>query len=130
MTARCARTWTRDGVPRRIARGFGALAMALQPTVPGVFIEEPPGGVHTITGAATSVAAFVGYLRRGPLNIPVQCLNFGDFQRVFGGLDPDSVTAFQVSQFFLNGGSEAWVSRLCAVAAPLVQPAVTLRGAK
>jgi phage tail sheath protein FI len=103
--------------------------MALQPTFPGVFIEEVPSGVHTIPGVTTSVTAFLGYLKRGPLNIPVQCLDFASFQRVFGGLDPNSITSFQVSQFFLNGGAEAWVSRLCAASAPLVQPAITLRGA-
>ena len=103
--------------------------MALQPTFPGVFIEEVPSGGHTITGAATSVTAFVGYLKRGPLNTPVQCLNFSGFQRVFGGLDPNSITGFHVSQFFLNGGTEAWISRLCAASAPPVQPAITLSGA-
>jgi len=103
--------------------------MALQLTYPGVYVQELPSGTHTIAGAATSVTAFVGYVTRGPMNIPVQCLNFGDFQRVFGGLDSDSVTSFQVSQFFLNGGTEAWVSRLCAASAPPVQPAATLVGA-
>ncbi|MGK6319613.1 phage tail sheath family protein [Sphingomonas sp. DT-204] len=34
-----------------------------------------------------------------------------------------------MSQFFLNGGTEAWVSRLCASSAPPVQPAATLIGA-
>jgi uncharacterized protein len=103
--------------------------MPLQLTYPGVYVQELPSGTHTIAGAATSVTAFVGYATRGPINVPVQCLNFGDFQRVFGGLDPNSVTSFQVSQFFLNGGVEAWISRLCASSAPPVQPATTLIGA-
>jgi len=103
--------------------------MSLQLTYPGVYVQELPSGTHTIAGAATSVTAFVGYLTRGPINAPVQCLNFGDFQRVFGGLDPNSVTSFQVSQFFLNGGTEAWVSRLCASSAPPATPATTLTGA-
>ncbi|WP_436827997.1 phage tail sheath family protein [Sphingomonas sp. DT-207] len=101
----------------------------LQLTYPGVYVQEIPSGTHTISGVATSTTAFVGYLTRGPLNTPVQCLNFGDFQRVFGGLDQNSITSFQVSQFFLNGGTEAWVSRLCASSAPPVQPAATLIGA-
>lgn len=103
--------------------------MPLQLTYPGVYVQELPSGTHTIAGAATSVTAFVGYVTRGPMNVPVQCLNFGDFQRTFGGLDPDSITSFQVSQFFLNGGVEAWVSRLCASSAPPVQPASNLIGA-
>ncbi len=103
--------------------------MALQLTYPGVYTQELPSGTHTISGVATSITAFVGYLTRGPMNTPVQCLNFGDFQRVFGGLDASSVTSFQVSQFFLNGGTEAWISRVCASSAPPVQPQVELTGA-
>ena len=34
-------------------------------TYPGVYIEEVPSGVHTITGVATSIAAFIGYTPRG-----------------------------------------------------------------
>jgi phage tail sheath protein FI len=88
--------------------------MAIQPTYPGVYVQELPSGTHTISGTSTSTTAFIGYLASGPLGAPVQCFNFGDFQRAFGGLDAQSPTSFQVSQFFLNGGSEAWVSRLAA----------------
>ena len=35
-------------------------------TYPGVYIEEIPSGVHTITGVATSIAAFVGWAAEGP----------------------------------------------------------------
>jgi phage tail sheath protein FI len=102
--------------------------MPIQPTYPGVYVQELPSGTHNIAGVSTSTTAFVGYLRRGPLNIPVQCFNFGDFQRVFGGLDPESATSFQVSQFFLNGGNDAWISRLYAATPEPVQPGVTLSG--
>ena len=34
--------------------------MPITPTYPGVYIEEIPSGVRTITGVATSIAAFVG----------------------------------------------------------------------
>jgi phage tail sheath protein FI len=60
------------------------------------------------------VTAFIGYLASGPLGTPVQCFDFGDFQQKFGDLDTSCPTSFQVSQFFLNGGSEAWISRLAA----------------
>ncbi|MDF7776139.1 phage tail sheath C-terminal domain-containing protein [Sphingomonas sp. AOB5] len=103
--------------------------MPIQLTYPGVYVQELPSGTHTISGVSTATTAFVGYLRRGPLNTPVQCLNFGDFQRVFGGLDATSPLSFQVSQFFLNGGTEAWVSRLCAASPAPVQPATALPGA-
>src|SRR6185503_1549937 len=84
--------------------------MSIERIRPSVYVSGTSDGPSAISGAATSIAAFVGYLRRGPLNEPVQCLSFGDFERAFGGLDADSPTSFQVSQFFLNGGTEAWVS--------------------
>ena len=39
--------------------------MPVTPTYPGVYVVEIPSGVRTITGVATSVAAFVDYFRRG-----------------------------------------------------------------
>ncbi len=35
-------------------------------TYPGVYIEEIPSGVRTITGVATSITAFIGRAVRGP----------------------------------------------------------------
>jgi phage tail sheath protein FI len=80
-------------------------------TYPGVYVEEIPSGVRTITGVSTSVAAFVGFTGRGPIDTPVQLFSFGDFERQFGGLALDSEVGYGVQQFFLNGGSEAWVVR-------------------
>ena len=79
---------------------------------PGVYVEEIPSGVRTITGVSTSVTAFVGYTARGPLDEAVKVFNFGDFERIFGGLARDSEVSYAVQQFFLNGGSEAWVVRV------------------
>src|SRR5206468_10878945 len=73
---------------------------------------EIPSGVHTITGVATSVTAFVGVANRGPINKAVRILSFTDFERRFGGLDDDSEMSYSVRQFFLNGGSEAWILRI------------------
>ena len=42
--------------------------MPVQPTYPGVYVQEVPSGVRTITGVSTSVAAFVGMVNRGPLS--------------------------------------------------------------
>ena len=46
--------------------------MPVAPTYPGVYIEEVPSGVHTITGVSTSIAAFVGYASRGTVDEAVQ----------------------------------------------------------
>src|SRR6266436_1304892 len=96
-------------------------------TYPGVYIEEVPSGVHTITGVSTSVTAFVGSAKRGSINKAVHVLSFSDFERSFGGLQSDSEMSYSVRQFFLNGGSDAWIVRLAknAVAATRMLKNVT-----
>ena len=78
-------------------------------TYPGVYIEEIPSGVRTITGVATSIAAFIGRASRGPTDAdkdsPVTINSFGDFERIFGGLWVGSSLGFAVRDFYLNGGS-------------------------
>jgi len=86
--------------------------MPINPTYPGVYVQEIPSGVHTITGVATSITAFVGVAKRGPVNKPVSIFSFSDYERAFGGLDMDSDISYAVNQFFQNGGSQAYVVRL------------------
>src|SRR5215203_4563180 len=81
-------------------------------TYPGVYVEEIPSGVRTITGVATSVTAFVGRTRRGPTNEPITINNFGDFERIYGGLWEESSLGFAVRDFYRNGGSQAIIVRL------------------
>jgi len=81
-------------------------------TYPGVYVEEIPSGVRTITGVATSVTAFVGRALRGPVTEARTINSFGDFEKVFGGLSLDSPMSFTVRDFFLNGGAQAIVVRL------------------
>jgi phage tail sheath protein FI len=86
--------------------------MPVTPTYPGVYIEEIPSGVHTILGVATSITAFVGATPRGPINEPVTINSFGDYERTFGGLSPDTTLGFSLQDFFLNGGGQAIVVRV------------------
>jgi phage tail sheath protein FI len=79
---------------------------------PGVYIEELPSAVHTITGVATSVAAFAGWAAQGPTNQAVLVLSFSDFQNQFGGLDSRSSLGYAVNQFFANGGQQAYIVRV------------------
>ena len=64
--------------------------MPVSLSYPGVYIEEVPSGVRTITGVATSIAAFVGRARRGPVHEAVTINGFADFERQFGGLWAES----------------------------------------
>jgi len=79
---------------------------------PGVYIEELPSGVRTITGVATSITAFVGRATRGPVDAPVRIFSFADYERQFGGLWADSTMSFAVNQYFQNGGSDAIIVRI------------------
>ncbi|MCR9143987.1 MAG: phage tail sheath subtilisin-like domain-containing protein [bacterium] len=87
--------------------------MPTNPTYPGVYIEEVPSGVRTLVGVATSVTAFVG-TAAGPaggpapaLNTPVVINNFGDYERIFGGLQSTSKMSYAVRDYYVNGGAQA-----------------------
>ncbi len=86
--------------------------MAIQPTYPGVYIEEVPSGVRTITGVSTSVTAFVGRTFKGPVDRATRLTNFGAFEKQFGGLWRESTLSYAIRQFFQNGGTDAIVVRI------------------
>src|SRR6185437_15885313 len=86
--------------------------MPVTPTYPGVYIEELPSGVHTITGVATSIAAFIGWAPKGPTTRAQLVLSWADFTNQFGGLDSRSLLGYAVNQFFANGGTQAYIVRL------------------
>ncbi|MFB7495723.1 phage tail sheath subtilisin-like domain-containing protein [Streptomyces sp. NPDC056161] len=85
---------------------------AAKPTYPGVYVEELPSSTRTISTLTTSVTAFVGHTRRGPLNEPVRVTSFAEFERRFGGLSARSAVGYAVHQFFGNGGTVAVVVRV------------------
>ena len=86
--------------------------MPVTPTYPGVYIEEVPSGVRTLTGVATSITAFAGWAPKGPTDKAKLILTWADYHRVFGGLHKDSGLSYSVNQFFANGGSQAYIIRL------------------
>src|SRR5215467_11385469 len=81
-------------------------------TYPGVYIEEIPSGVRTITGVATSITAFIGRAARGPVNEAVTINSFAEFERTFGGLQEQFLMSYAVRDFYSNGGSQAIIVRL------------------
>ncbi len=86
--------------------------MPITPSYPGVYIEELPSGVRTITGVATSITAFIGRAKKGTLDDPILIQNFSDYERKFGGLWKDSTMSYAVQQYFLHGGSDALIVRV------------------
>lgn len=86
--------------------------MPQQLTYPGVYIEEIPSGVRTIAGVATSIAAFIGWAKKGPIDKAQRILSWQDYERHFGGLDSRSYLGYAVYNFFANGGRDAYIIRL------------------
>jgi len=86
--------------------------MPISPTYPGVYIQEIPSGVRTITGVATSITAFVGRAFTGRVNDPTIINSFADFERSFGSLDPAYPMSYAVQDFYANGGAQAVIVRL------------------
>ena len=104
--------------------------MPVTPTYPGIYIQEAASTSHTIISAPTNIAVFIGYthpLKTKPesFGTPFEIFSFTDYQRQFGGFVRsaafanayDSASqpgafgdmAQAVSQFFLNGGTHAFV---------------------
>jgi len=100
-----------------------------QPVYPGVYIEEMPTSVRTITGVATSVTAFLGAASRGPVSKATRISSFVDFERIFGGLSTDSEMSYGVRQFFLNGGRDALIVRIVRSATLARLPLVNSKAA-
>jgi phage tail sheath protein FI len=86
--------------------------MVVRTSYPGVYIHEVPSGVHTITGVATSIAAFFGEANEGPVNKPERLLKLADLEDTFGPPDPDGELHTAVRLFFQNGGTECYVVRV------------------
>ncbi len=98
--------------------------MPISPTYPGVYIQEAQSNSHTIIAASTNVAVFIGYTHpiktpSGLIGAPTEVFGFSDYQRSFGGFVRSAAfansaglfgdMAVAVNQFFLNGGSDAFI---------------------
>src|SRR5262249_6732429 len=93
-------------------------------TYPGVYVEEIPSGVRTITGVSTSTTAFVGRALKGPVETPTEIHSFGEYDSLFGGLSNLSPMSFAVQQYFGNGGQTAVIVRVVGSLASRAQFAI------
>jgi uncharacterized protein len=85
---------------------------ATSPTYPGIYIQELPSDVRTITGVSTSITAFIGRALRGPTDSATIIHSFADYVRIFGGLWKDSKMSYAVYQYFQNQGRDAVIIRV------------------
>jgi phage tail sheath protein FI len=81
---------------------------------PGVYVEEMEAGSRPIEGVATSVAAFVGLAKAGPVNTPTLVTNWTQFTQTFGDFLEESYLAHAVYGYFNNGGGSAYIVRVGA----------------
>ncbi len=84
---------------------------------PGVYVEETSLRANSISGVGTSTTAFVGATLKGPFGgVPELITSFGEFERVYGGLDDlngkTNYISHAVRVFYDNGGSRLYVSRV------------------
>ena len=86
--------------------------MPVNVSYPGVYIQELPVNVQTLTGVATSITAFIGRTLRGPVEEPVLVRSFTEFESDFGGLWRDSSLSYALEQFFQNSGTDALIVRV------------------
>lgn len=95
--------------------------MPVSVSYPGLYIEELPLNAHTIAAAPTSIAAFVGYTHPYKTKLfdqAIRVFGFSDYENLYGGLYTSGLLDCHVGravyQFFLNGGSDAYIVGLKA----------------
>jgi len=86
--------------------------MSPTPRYPGVYIEEAPGTLSPPASVPTSLTAFIGAARRGPVNSAQKVSSMQDFERRFGGLHTEYMLGYAVQHYFRNGGREACIVRV------------------
>jgi hypothetical protein len=90
--------------------------MTVSTSYPGIYVQELPSNSHAIQPAPTSIAAFVGYshpFKTKQFNVAQPLSSFSDYETYFGPMFSsglvDASLPRAVYQFFLNGGSTAYV---------------------
>ncbi|MBR1441093.1 MAG: phage tail sheath family protein [Lachnospiraceae bacterium] len=86
---------------------------------PGVYVEEYDNSPRSVEGVGTSTGGFIGLAEKGPTKgAPLLVTNFKSFQKQFGGYLSEYThgeyrfLANSVEQFFTNGGTRCYVSRV------------------
>lgn len=87
---------------------------------PGVYVEEYESGSVPMEGVGTSTAGFIGLAEKGDaIGKPQLVTSFSDYMRIFGGYLSETkygekrFLPYAVEHFFINGGSRAFVMRVC-----------------
>ena len=96
---------------------------------PGVYVEEIPSGVKPIEAVGTSIAAFVGAVKKGPAGEPELIHSWDDYQNTFCPIaSSNDDMGLAISAFYLNGGKDAYVARLVSTSFPAAASSLTVDG--
>jgi phage tail sheath protein FI len=94
---------------------------------PGVYLEEVSSSVALSSTPTATVATFMGYFAKGPLNATLVS-SWSQFTSLYGDIaansaDTDAATA--VYLFFANGGSQCYVQRVVVTVAAVSNTATS-----
>lgn len=79
---------------------------------PGVYVEETLNPIPPVVGPnSTSVAAFIGTAKKGPLG-PTLVTSWSQYTSLYGSWGTDNTLTTAVYLFFANGGSSAYIVRV------------------
>jgi uncharacterized protein len=92
------------------------MTVGLQLGRPGIYqatVRRP----QPLTQVRLDVAGFVGVALRGPVNVPTPVISWADYERRFGGLEPNisgrhRMLPYAVQAFFAQGGQRAVIVRV------------------
>jgi phage tail sheath protein FI len=88
---------------------------------PGVYVQETLNPIETVAGPASdTIAAFIGASDRGPI-IPTLVTSWSDYVTKFGSWNSNASNDLPIAvyMFFVNGGSQAYVTRAVGTGAVL-----------
>jgi phage tail sheath protein FI len=84
---------------------------------PGVYVEEIERGPRPIEGVPTNIAAFIGETERGSL-LPRRVTSYNEYIRWYGNVFASGkYMPYAAAGFFLNQGTDLYVSRVVGPAA-------------
>jgi phage tail sheath protein FI len=96
---------------------------------PGVYVEEIPSGAKPIEAVGTSIAAFVGAVKKGPAGEPELIHSWDDYQNTFGPIaSSNDAMGLAVSAFYLNGGKDTYIARLVSTSPPAAAATLAVNG--
>lgn len=78
---------------------------------PGVYVTESAFSNAAAAGSSTTAAALVGPALRGPI-VPTKVSSWIAFKAKFGDIDAAYPLTYAAYHFFVNGGRDAYISRV------------------